>query len=119
MRETYIAQVSLLIETIPFIAKESCFALKGGTAINLFYRQMPRLSVDIDLVYTGFEERQQAYQNINGALERIAMNLDKRGYSVSLQGSGNEQKLVVANRVVSIKIEPNYTHRGYNLNPCS
>lgn len=46
MKKEYTEQAALLIETIPFIAKESCFALKGGTAINLFYRDMPRLSID-------------------------------------------------------------------------
>lgn len=44
----YEKQVALLLDVLPFVAKESCFALKGGTAINLFVRDMPRLSVDID-----------------------------------------------------------------------
>jgi len=44
-------QVDLLLRSIPFVAKETCFALKGGTAINLFVRDLPRLSVDIDLTY--------------------------------------------------------------------
>lgn len=48
-REQYEAQVRLLVRTLPFIAAEQVFALKGGTAINLFYRDFPRLSVDIDL----------------------------------------------------------------------
>lgn len=45
------AQVGLLLRAIPAINRESCFALKGGTAINLFVRDLPRLSVDIDLTY--------------------------------------------------------------------
>lgn len=44
-------QVRLLVMLLPHIAKQDCFALKGGTAINLFLRDMPRLSVDIDLAY--------------------------------------------------------------------
>jgi hypothetical protein len=44
-------QVVLLIELLPLVARERCFALKGGTAINLFVRDLPRLSVDIDLTY--------------------------------------------------------------------
>ena len=48
-RETYAAQVALLVRLLPFIAAEKVFALKGGTGINLFYRDIPRLSVDIDL----------------------------------------------------------------------
>lgn len=49
LAEAYRRQVALLLKTIPFIAKETCFALRGGTAINLFVRHLPRLSVDIDL----------------------------------------------------------------------
>lgn len=33
--ERYRHQVALLIETLPFVAAERDFALKGGTAINL------------------------------------------------------------------------------------
>ena len=47
--ESYAAQVELLVQILPAVAQEDCFALKGGTAINLFYRDLPRLSVDIDL----------------------------------------------------------------------
>ena len=50
-------QVVLLVELLPLVARESCFALKGGTAINLFIRDMPRLSVDIDLTYLPIQER--------------------------------------------------------------
>jgi len=48
---TYYKQVQLLIQILPIIAEEDCFALKGGTAINLFEKNLPRLSVDIDLVF--------------------------------------------------------------------
>lgn len=51
LSERYRHQVTLPIETLPFVAPEKDFALKGGTAINLFVRDMPRLSVDIDLTY--------------------------------------------------------------------
>ncbi len=49
--EHYRRQVTLLVRVIPYIEPETAFALKGGTAINLFIRNMPRLSVDIDLTY--------------------------------------------------------------------
>ncbi len=49
MKDTYRKQVQLLLDVLPEVAKEACFAMHGGTAINLFYRDMPRLSVDIDL----------------------------------------------------------------------
>lgn len=47
----YRRQVQLLVRVLPLVDTEKCFALKGGTAINLFYRALPRLSVDIDLLY--------------------------------------------------------------------
>jgi hypothetical protein len=50
-------QVRLLVALLPSVAKQTCFALKGGTAINLFLRDMPRLSVDIDLTYLPVEDR--------------------------------------------------------------
>lgn len=53
----YFKQVQLLIRCLPIIAKEPNFALKGGTVINLFVQEMPRLSVDIDLVYLPIEAR--------------------------------------------------------------
>ena len=57
MIEQYVEQVKLLVNVLPYVAKEDCFALKGGTAINLFIRDLPRLSVDIDLAYVGFEDK--------------------------------------------------------------
>lgn len=57
----YAAQVRLLVQVIPYAAAERCFALKGGTAINLFVRDLPRLSVDTDLAYLPSADRQQAW----------------------------------------------------------
>lgn len=117
MNKEYTDKVSLLVEIIPFIAKEPCFALKGGTAINLFYRDMPRLSVDIDLTYIGFDDRDTAYVKINEALGRIASTLIQNGLSAIVQGNGEEKKIIVSNRVASVKIEPNYTNRGCVYTP--
>lgn len=113
MNALYRNQVALLIRTFPYIARESCFALKGGTAINLFHRDLPRLSVDIDLVYLGFEPRDEAIGLIQSALERIAGVLCKAGISASLQGRVGNQKMIVSDGTVSIKVEPNYTLRGH------
>ena len=57
---SYYKQVQLLVQLLPLIAEEGCFALKGGTAINLFVRDLPRLSVDIDLVYLPMKGRNEA-----------------------------------------------------------
>ena len=60
----YKKQVHLLLSVLPMVAKENCFALHGGTAINLFLNNMPRLSVDIDLTYLPVENRDTSMDNI-------------------------------------------------------
>lgn len=117
MNEKYLNQVSLLVKVLPVIAKEKCFALKGGTAINLFYRNMPRLSVDIDLSYLGFEPRGEACKNINAALSNIVQNLKKSGLRANIQGNNIEKKIICSNSKATIKIEPNYIIRGYINKP--
>ena len=114
--QKYINQVNLLLEVIPVVAKEKCFALKGGSAINMFCQDLPRLSVDLDLVYLTIEEREKSYENINAALERIKNTLASRGYEAILQGK-NEKKILCSNGAATIKIEPNYTIRGSLLEP--
>ena len=66
------------MEILPFVDKENCFALIGGTAINLFIRDMPRLSVDLDFVYyLRAHERKEALKNIEASLRRIGMRVQK------------------------------------------
>ena len=113
----YKNQVKLLIDVLPYVAKEECFALKGGTAINLFYNNLPRLSVDIDLTYIGFESRDIACANINNALKRIADDLNAKGYIANVQGNDIEKKIICSNQHAKIKIEPNYIIRGYIEKP--
>ena len=67
----YRKQVSLLVKVLPHVAKEPCFALRGGTATTLFIRNMPRLSVDIDLTYLPVAERTQSLNEIDAAFKRI------------------------------------------------
>jgi len=76
-REVYRKQVELLIKILPFIAEEDCFALKGWTAINLFVRDMPRLSVDIDLTYLPVLSRSESLDAIDAAMKRIAGRIPK------------------------------------------
>jgi predicted nucleotidyltransferase component of viral defense system len=112
----YKAQVDLLLQVLPQIAREKDFALKGGTAINLFVRDMPRLSVDIDLTYLPFDERSTALQKISDALGRIKANLEKtiRGIKVTASPSREDQdvKLNCQLQNAQIKIEVNTTTRG-------
>ena len=77
MYERYMDRVRLLLHVLPDVAREEVFALKGGTAINLFYRDMPRLSVDIDLTYLPLDEYEKSNANIEKALASIAATIDR------------------------------------------
>ena len=107
-----------MLRAMPHVAAEDCFALKGGTAINLFVRDMPRLSVDIDLAYLPVEgPRATALRNISEALGRIAMAIKKAIPGAKVQESRAQEpariaKLVVAVGQTRIKIEPNEVIRG-------
>lgn len=70
-RDQYQGQVRLLMRLVPIVAREACFSLKGGTAINLFIRNLPRLSVDIDLMYLPVNDRPKALAEIDAAMKRI------------------------------------------------
>ncbi len=73
----YRDQVALLIQIIPEIEKVPVFALHGGTVINLFIRDMPRLSVDIDLTYINTEARETAMLAIRKGLTSIQKNIEQ------------------------------------------
>lgn len=109
---SYIAQVALLLKVLPEVGLEDCFALHGGTAINLFVRDMPRLSVDIDLTYLLLENRIQSLNNISQALERIKSKLDTAFPGISITHLTKESKLIIREASVEIKIEVNQTNRA-------
>jgi DNA polymerase sigma len=88
--ETYRKQVALLIRILPLIAEESCFALKGGTAINLFLRDMPRLSVDIDLTYLPVAPRAESLAAIDAAMKRITGRIREAIPDAKITSSGSE-----------------------------
>ena len=73
--EGFVSQAKLLVRVIPLVAEETCFALKGGTAINLFVRDMPRLSVDIDLTYLPVKDRTASLAEIDAAMKRIGARI--------------------------------------------
>ena len=112
----YAQQAALVIKAIPIIAKEDIFALKGGTAINLFELDMPRLSVDIDLTFTHITDRETAIVEINEALDRISRDLARFGIPNRLSGTNVSRKIVCATQNASIKIEPNFILRGTVFN---
>jgi predicted nucleotidyltransferase component of viral defense system len=76
-KEKYIPYVDLMLKVLPYVANEDCFSLKGGTAINLFVRNLPRLSVDIDLSYVGLDPRKEAIQKAEAALRRIKVEIER------------------------------------------
>lgn len=117
MNETYRGQVSLLLSVIPEIAKEKYFALHGGTAINLFVREMPRLSVDIDLTYLSIEDRQTSLYNIADSLERIKERVLSVLPRATVQHQKEVSKLQISNRGFQVKIEVNQTNRGILSDP--
>lgn len=107
----YYRQVQLLVRMLPAIAEEPCFALKGGTAINLFLHDLPRLSVDIDLTYVPVQPRVQSLQSITAALARIAATLSKT-IPDAKQESSSSGKLVYRLGHALVKIEVNEVLRG-------
>ncbi len=112
MNEAYKKQVRLLLDVLPEVAKEECFAMHGGTAINLFVRDMPRLSVDIDLTYVEIAERNETLEGINAALLRIKERIEALRPSIRVQHKDKVCKLQLDEQGVLIKIEVNMVGRG-------
>lgn len=110
--KAYKKQVKLLLDVLPEVAKESCFALHGGTAINLFVRDMPRLSVDIDLTYVPIENRQSSLQHISEALERTKVRIEKTFPLVRVSHKQDIGKLLISSEGSNIKVEVNLVGRG-------
>jgi predicted nucleotidyltransferase component of viral defense system len=117
----YYKQVQLLMQVLPFVAKQSCFALKGGTAINLFVREFPRLSVDIDLVYLPMKGRDEALREISEALDTISTNLQTAFKDMKLteayKSKRDSLRLVVTRNGVQIKVELSPVLRGTVYEP--
>ena len=116
MREAYMARVRLLIRVLPLVAQESVFALKGGTAINLFYRNLPRLSVDIDLTYLPVRDRAESLAEIDEALDRIVASIERRVSGSKVHrapgGGGGATRILARLGSAEIKIETSPVARG-------
>ena len=122
MNDLYKRQLSLLLEILPAIAEEKNFALHGGSAINLFHLNMPRLSVDIDLTYVPFSyDRNADLKNIRLALEKIKLGLKKQIPVIRFsdqQRSNEELKLICSTPGATVKVEVNQINRGIIANTC-
>jgi predicted nucleotidyltransferase component of viral defense system len=115
-RDRYAAQVELLVRSIPIVAEEQEFALKGGTAINLFYRDMPRLSVDIDLTYVPLDDRATALANIDSAFDRLVERARSTLRGVDARraagGGDGDTRLLLRTRAAEVKVEVSPVLRG-------
>jgi hypothetical protein len=111
----YLETARLLTQVAPLVLVDDTFALKGGTAINLFVREMPRLSVDLDLVFPDYTlAREAALARINDAIREAAKRLKARGFetrTVSASDAG-ESRLLVRQRRIEVRIEVNFVMRG-------
>ena len=115
MLDRYRDQARLVIDVLPYVAEQKVFALKGGTAINLFHRDLPRLSVDIDLTYLPVNDRSAALRDIGETLDRIAGRITGRqGYTAQrIAGGGRgETRVMVRRGGAQIKIETSPVTRG-------
>jgi len=115
MIDRYRNQVRLLLKVLPIVAEVKEFALKGGTAINFFWRDFPRLSVDIDLTYIPIKNREESLSEIRKGVEHIAEAVSLRipGSSVTTQKSGGTlSKLLIRSDASQVKLEVNTVLRG-------
>jgi predicted nucleotidyltransferase component of viral defense system len=120
MDKSYADTVRLLLQVMPDVFRNDIFAMKGGTAINLFVRDMPRLSVDIDVVYLPRNvPRDQALSEIAAELDAVEKRLSNLGLRTRTVPSGSldETKLVVENARSQVKVEVNVVFRGTVLPP--
>jgi hypothetical protein len=120
MQDSYIDTVRLLLAIAPYVFDTRVLAMKGGTALNLFHQDMPRLSVDIDVAFVDHvPQRDAALQQINhelhrarSAIEDLGYRVDMRNLTPSARNKGEDIKLVVISENASVKVEVNYVFRG-------
>jgi hypothetical protein len=119
-RARYVDQVQLLVDILPAAATEEDLALKGGTAINLFYRDLPRLSVDIDLTFLPVRDRVQSIDDIDAAMDRIASTGSKvRGVTSARipGGGGGATRVLFRCDAATVKVETSPVTRGVVFEP--
>jgi predicted nucleotidyltransferase component of viral defense system len=115
MNQDYVDTVRLLLDIAPAVFKPPRFAMKGGTALNLFVQDMPRLSVDIDVVFTDYSlDRESALKAISADLGVVKAEISAMGYRAVLPTtkSGDDVKLLVDASGLRAKIEVNFVFRG-------
>lgn len=112
MNDVYRKKVELLLRILPFVTDEECFAVHGGTAINLFVKNLNRLSVDIDVTYIPLEDRTSSLNHINEALMRIADRTRRSFRDIRIIPRLDICKITCERQGCQVKIEVNQTKRG-------
>ena len=120
--DMYFKQAHLMLQLLPLVMKHDHFALKGGTAINFFVRNLPRLSIDIDLAYVPVEDRKKSTQNISDSLKDISRTVKEKIRDVRiapkvLSDLNLWRGVVIEKEGIIVKIEPNLIIRG-TVFPC-
>ena len=107
MNETYKKQVALLIRIMPLVYKISDFAVHGGTAINLFVKNMPRYSVDVDITYLPLKNREESLKDINNHLIALKQLIEKAIPGIRVIHKPSIWKLMCTHGDAMVKIEVN------------
>ena len=110
MNDKYLKTAEIMVSILPLIENEN-FALKGGTAINLFIQDLPRLSIDIDLTYLPIQERKKSYEEIHSYLDGVKKTLSNKGFHVT-ETSPNETRLVAQKRDIKIYVSLKSSYRS-------
>ena len=105
-----------MLKCLPALSEFPQFALKGGTAINLFIFDLPRLSVDIDLVYLPEKGHEEGIKDISESLERLGEKIQKMVLGSKIQktipkNSKTVSKINVIHKDIEVTIEPNLVIR--------
>ncbi|MDH6303658.1 putative nucleotidyltransferase component of viral defense system [Parabacteroides sp. PF5-5] len=112
MNELYKRQVALLIRIMPSVYRIKDFAVHGGTAINLFHKNMPRYSVDIDITYIPIKGREESLKAINVHLIELKQMIEKTIPGIRITHKPDVWKLLCIKDGATVKIEVNGTKRG-------
>jgi len=115
MNPTYVQTVNLLLDIAPTVFQTPRFAMKGGTALNLFVQDLPRLSVDIDVVFINhLADRDTALEEIAQEIQRIEAATAEMGYETRTRKvhGGDEVKLDIFSAEAEVKVEVNFVFRG-------
>jgi hypothetical protein len=110
--KVYAAKVELLLRLMPIVMEEGVFAVHGGTAINLFLKDLPRYSVDIDLTYIPLAGRNESLEDINLHLKSISEKAKKAFKGMHIVPNYTTCKLLCEYRGKQVKVEVNQTKRG-------